>query len=213
MNVASKRFRKDGVSLGIVEVMKTAGLTHGGFYSHFDSKEDLVRSAVLEASAGQRERMNAAAEQGGLEGMLREYLGRAHRDRPETGCAFAALGSEISRLSRKSRGALTRELGAVFDLIARQLPEQTPAEGRRKAMQILCIMVGSLQLARTVEDPDLSEGILSSGRQAALALALSGHESEGEMRFALARRIPDARDRLAVRAARSVKSRCARDQS
>ncbi|WP_229174532.1 hypothetical protein [Bradyrhizobium ivorense] len=117
--------------------------------------------------------MGAVAKSGSLEGLVQEYLGRSHRDRPETGCVFAALGSEIARLSRKTRSVLTGELSAFLDLVAGELPEQIPTERRRKALQIVSVLVGSLQLARAIDDQDLSDGILNAGRLAALVLAES----------------------------------------
>jgi TetR/AcrR family transcriptional regulator, transcriptional repressor for nem operon len=170
LDIASKRFRKDGVSLGLSEIMKAAGLTNGGFYTHFESKDDLVRSALLEASAGRRAWMESVVKRDGLEGFFKDYLGRGHRDRPETGCVFGALSSESARLSRRLRSALTQELHTVLELISEELSSHLPNDRSRKAMQIFGVLVGSLQLARTIDDPVLSEKVLEAGLQAALAI-------------------------------------------
>src|SRR5438128_752564 len=104
VNAASARFRAQGIeATGLASLMADAGLTHGGFYAHFRSKDDLVREAIVDAQARSREtwmnEVQAAKERGGdgLEALVRWYLRAAHRDRPEAGCSVAALAPEVAR--------------------------------------------------------------------------------------------------------------------
>jgi len=176
VKVASERFRRDGVdAVGVAGLMADAGLTHGGFYSHFASKEELVRASTVDALEGGRAQLaRAAAADGGVEAIVRAYLRPAHRDAPARGCAFAALTSEIARRPQATRAALTSEFKAHVDLIARCLPARDKRESERAALAIFSVMMGALQLARAVADKDLSDRILQSGTDAALSLAGAG---------------------------------------
>ncbi|WP_158813420.1 TetR/AcrR family transcriptional regulator [Methylocapsa sp. S129] len=175
VKVASERFRRDGVeAVGVAGLMADAGLTHGGFYSHFASKEELVRAATVDALEGGRAQLARAAIDGGLEGIVRAYLRPAHRDASARGCAFAALTPEIARHPRATRATFTGEFKAHVDLIASHLPEKDAGENQRAALAIFSLMMGALQLARAVVDKDLSDRILQSGTDAALALANAG---------------------------------------
>jgi TetR/AcrR family transcriptional regulator, transcriptional repressor for nem operon len=104
LDVASRRFRQGGLAQGISKIMKGAGLTHGGFYAHFRSKEDLIRESLLQASAKKRKDLADAAERGGLDGLVSEYLSEAHRDRPDSGCAriWGVSRGNLERSSPKS---------------------------------------------------------------------------------------------------------------
>jgi TetR/AcrR family transcriptional regulator, transcriptional repressor for nem operon len=175
IEVASERFRKDGVAaVGIAGVMADAGLTHGGFYAHFGSKEDLVREAMVAAFESTNARPQSALKPGenALERRIRGYLRPAHRDTPERGCAAAALVAEVARHDPATREAFTGELEGIVGRIAEQLPDGV-AEAARKstAIGIFGVMLGALQLSRAVADPALSDAILESGIQAALKLA------------------------------------------
>ena len=185
VDVASKRFRKEGVeAVGLAGLMADAGLTHGGFYAHFKSKEDLVREAVSDAFG----QSNAAFERvvrdhgdggenrsgdGGEDGfavIVRKYLRPEHRDHPELGCAAAALVAEIARHPEPTREAFTGHLNRLVDLVEAQLPA-SPSDRRRKcATAVVALMMGSLQLARAETDAARSAEILDSGVEAAFAL-------------------------------------------
>jgi TetR/AcrR family transcriptional repressor of nem operon len=168
--IASGRFRRDGVeAVGVASLMADAGLTHGGFYSHFSSKEELVREAVVGALERKRGQLAQAGAEGGLEGILRAYLRPAHRDAPARGCAFASLAAEIARHPHATRAAFTRECEAHGALIA----DHVPHGDRAVALAIFSAMIGALQLARTVSDADLSDRILDGATRAALTLAAS----------------------------------------
>jgi len=157
--------------------MADAGLTHGGFYAHFASKEDLVRAALDEALAqteARRAEVLASTSAGpqSLEALVRFYLRPAHRDTPECGCAAASLIAEISRHETRTRAAFSGRLTALLEQIAATLPEKkTEDEKERLAIGIFGVMLGTLQMARAVTDHALSDKMLESGIAAALALS------------------------------------------
>jgi AcrR family transcriptional regulator len=173
IDVASRRFRKAGVeAVGIAGLMADAGLTHGGFYAHFGSKEELVREVIADALDRSRARLaRIAAEGGGLEAIVRAYLTPPHRDGPEVGCAAAALASEIVRHPAETKAAFAGKVEALIELIAEHLEIDDPTVRRQTATAIFAGMMGTLQLARAMVDEGASEQILESGVEAALALA------------------------------------------
>jgi TetR/AcrR family transcriptional repressor of nem operon len=174
IETAAARFRKDGIAAtGIAGLMADAGLTHGGFYAHFGSKEALVREALEAAALGSRARLDrAGAKIPGLEGYIRSYLRPAHRDAPEQGCFVAALGAELARHEPETRAAVTDKVEGLLARIAAQLPAGASAERRLEtAIGIFGVMSGTLQLARAVTNEAMSDKILESGIAAALKLA------------------------------------------
>jgi AcrR family transcriptional regulator len=173
LDVASRQFRESGVAaVGLAGIMKAAGLTNGAFYLHFESKEDLVRAVLVDALSRreQRHRANRDAKSG-LEETIRDYLSARHRDGAGGGCPTAALVAEIARHPKKTRGTFTRKMSEIMSLMAAQIGKGDLAERRRNAIAIYGMMVGALQLARAVNDKRLSEEILASTINAALALA------------------------------------------
>lgn len=181
IETAARRFRKEGVeAVGIAGLMADAGLTHGGFYAHFASKEELVRAALEEASDQGHARRLAVTENmpeglARLEALVRSYLRPTHRDTPEHGCAAAALIAEVARHEPQTREAFSARLAELLALYESVLPADLPAEERsRRAIGIFGTMLGTLQMARAVTDPAWSEEILESGIDAALALARMG---------------------------------------
>lgn len=178
VETAARRFRKEGVeAVGIAGLMADAGLTHGGFYAHFASKEDLVRAALDEASAQSQTRRaevltNTPTGAQSLEALVRFYLRPIHRDTPERGCVAAALISEIARHTPETRAAFTEQLTALLAQIAATLPAETAADAKeRLAIGIFGVMLGTLQMARAVTDQAMSDRILEGGIAAALALS------------------------------------------
>jgi TetR/AcrR family transcriptional regulator, transcriptional repressor for nem operon len=173
IDVASRQFRGHGVaSVGLAGIMSDAGLTNGAFYNHFESKEDLVQAVLANALDRREARLRAvAAEDAGLETMIRDYLSPRHRDRADDGCPTAALVAEVARHPKSTRDAFTAKVQTFIELIATQIHAGSVAERRRNAVAIYGMMVGTLQLARAVNDKKLSDEILESGVTAALALA------------------------------------------
>ncbi|UGX95563.1 TetR family transcriptional regulator [Bradyrhizobium barranii subsp. barranii] len=173
LDVASSQFRESGIAaVGLAGIMAEAGLTNGAFYTHFASKEDLVRAVLLDALERREQRHRDNLENGvALETVIRDYLSPRHRDRAATGCPTAALVSEIARHPKATREAFTGKMSDILALMAAQMPEGTPAERRRRAIAAYVTMVGALQLSRAVSDRQLSEEILENAVDAALALA------------------------------------------
>ena len=173
IDVASAQFRENGVAaVGLAGIMSAAGLTNGAFYTHFESKEDLVRAVLLNALSGRETRLRANLEgKAALEVTIRDYLSARHRDGAGTGCPTAALVAEIARHSKQTRDAFTGKIAEIIDLLAAQIGEGSPAERRKKAIAAYGMMVGSLQLARAVNDRKLSDEILENAVDAALKLA------------------------------------------
>ena len=179
IDVASGQFRENGVAaVGLAGIMGGAGLTNGAFYSHFESKEDLVRAVLLDALDRREQTLRAALGSGaGLEAVVRDYLSPRHRDGAGRGCPTAALVAEIARHPKKTRDAFTEKVSEIVALLAAQIRSRPAAERRRKAVAIYGMMVGTLQIARAVNDSRLSDEILEGGVTAALALAGEEHPS------------------------------------
>ncbi|MDE1907089.1 MAG: TetR/AcrR family transcriptional regulator [Rhodospirillales bacterium] len=178
IETAAQKFRKDGVAAtGIAGLMAEAGLTHGGFYAHFTSKEDLVRAALeaaLDQTTANRQQALGGAKPGAesLDALIRFYLRPAHRDTPEQGCAAAALISEIARHEPETRAAFTARLHGLLEQFASVFPpEADPGARRRAAIGLFGTLLGCLQMARAVDDPVFSDQILASGVEAARRLA------------------------------------------
>jgi TetR/AcrR family transcriptional regulator, transcriptional repressor for nem operon len=173
IDVASGQFRENGVAaVGLAGIMSGAGLTNGAFYAHFDSKEDLVQAVLRNALSRREGALRTALESGvGLEAVIRDYLSARHRDGAGRGCPTAALVAEIARHPNKTRDAFTAKISEIIALLAAQIRDRSAAGRRRKAVAIYGMMVGTLQLARAVNDRRLSDEILEGGVTAALALA------------------------------------------
>lgn len=173
LDVASKRFRREGIdAVGVASLMADAGLTHGGFYSHFSSKEDLARDAIAFALDRGRDEMARAAEgaPGGFEAIVQNYLDPHHRDRPDRGCALAAVGSELSRRPAQTRAAVAERIEANIDLMASHLPGADPERNRSRAAVIFGLMMGALQLARLTQTRAQSDRILTDAAEAAIRM-------------------------------------------
>jgi TetR/AcrR family transcriptional repressor of nem operon len=166
VKLASKRFREEGLAgIGIAELMKEAGLTVGGFYKHFDSRDDLVAEAVSSAFGGWKRRVEAAKSAGApvsYEKLIGEYLNEAHRDNPGTGCAFSALAPEIARSDKRTRALTSEQVRNDIQLIATLLPGRDKRTARSRAILIFSALVGAMSLARAVSNEALSREILET---------------------------------------------------
>jgi TetR/AcrR family transcriptional regulator, transcriptional repressor for nem operon len=170
---ASVRLREKGAhGVGVADLMKEAGLTHGGFYAHFDSREALVIEAFAYAMDRSTERWRKIAEQTPVERRLATivdtYLTPAHRDDPGHGCAVPALSAEIARESVKTRKAFAGKLEQMIDMMADQIPDLPRKAARKQAAAALATMMGTLVLARVAGSGEFSEEILAAGREAML---------------------------------------------
>jgi TetR/AcrR family transcriptional repressor of nem operon len=175
---ASVRLREKGAhGIGVADLMKEAGLTHGGFYAHFDSREALVIEAFTHAMDRSTERWRKLAEQTPPEKRLamivNTYLTPLHRDDPGHGCSVPALGAEIARESPKTRRAFSGRLEQMIDTLAAQLPGVPRKTARKQAMAAIATMMGTLVLARVAGSGDFSDELLGAGRDAVLDRAKS----------------------------------------
>ena len=166
IEAAAKLFRERGFAgVGVAELMHDVGLTHGGFYGHFASKEDLVAQACQRAvsrSLDEWKRRADTAPSDPLAAVITPYLSAEHRDRPGTGCLLAALGPDLSRQAPPVRRVITEWLSAAIAALANLIPARSQAARRRKAIATFASMVGALIMARAVDDPALSEEILAA---------------------------------------------------
>ena len=170
---ASVRLREKGAhGIGVADLMKEAGLTHGGFYAHFDSREALVIEAFAYAMDRSTERWRKMAEQTPPEKRLativESYLTPVHRDDPGHGCAVPTLGAEIARESPKTRRAFAAKLEQMIEMMADQILDVPRKVARKQAMAALTSMIGTLVLSRIAGTGEFSDEILTSGREAVL---------------------------------------------
>jgi TetR/AcrR family transcriptional repressor of nem operon len=172
IQTAGRRLKRDGIDgSGIATLMADAGLTNGAFYAHFESKEDLVATAVADQLREQRASVSAQApDRAGVEQYVRAYLSVAHRDNPDDGCPSAALLDEIGRCPDATKQAYTDGLLVVIDEIAARLAPDDPPSARAKTLSVFALLVGTLQLSRALADPQLADEVLEQGIRNALAL-------------------------------------------
>jgi TetR/AcrR family transcriptional regulator, transcriptional repressor for nem operon len=173
IDVASAQFREGGVAaVGLAGIMAGAGLTNGAFYNHFESKEDLVEAVLVHALGGRRTGLRANLEAGKrLDAVIRDYLSARHRDDAGGGCPTAALVAEVARHPKPTRDAFTDKIVEIVALIAARAGNGSARARRKRAIAVYGLMVGALQLARAVNDRKLSDEILESATEAALAVA------------------------------------------
>lgn len=172
--VASRQVRArgpDGVS--VAEVMAEAGLTHGGFYAHFKSKDALVAAAIEAAFENRRahfrnlpEAIDAPAF---LDRFVDSYVSAVHRDRPERGCPVATLSSDIPRQGEAARAAFDAGVKSLIRTIASRLTVGAPEDRDALAGSLVTEMAGAVALARAVSDPDLSDRLLQQSRRSVKA--------------------------------------------
>ena len=173
---ASVRLREKGAhGVGVADLMKEAGLTHGGFYAHFASREALVIEAFNYAMDRSTERWRKLAEDTPPEkrfaAIVESYLTTIHRDDPGHGCAVPTLGPEIAREGAKARKAFAARLDEMIEMMADQVPELPRKAARQQAIAALSTMVGALVLSRVAGSGEFSGEILETGREAALERA------------------------------------------
>jgi AcrR family transcriptional regulator len=169
VDAAARAIRRSGYDgTGVADIMKDAGLTHGGFYAHFASREAMLAEAAdragAEGVAAVARLAAAATPQKPLQALLRGYLSKAHVEAVETGCGVAALCSETPRQAPEVRRAATRRIKEMIDLVTRQSPGWGQPRAHDQALVTVATMVGALVLARAVDDPRLSNAL----REAAL---------------------------------------------
>jgi len=173
---ASVRLREKGAhGVGVADLMKDAGLTHGGFYAHFDSREALVIEAFGYAMDRSTEHWRKLAQktppEKRLQAVVDGYLTTSHRDDPGQGCAIPALSAEIARESPRTRRAFAAKLDQMIDQFADLVPELPRKAARKQAMAAIATLMGTLVMARVAGSGEFSDEILGAGREAVLARA------------------------------------------
>lgn len=159
LDVASALFREKGFdAVSVSEVMKAAGLTHGGFYGHFSSKSDLIAAAIEHALSGDE---NGTLD---LRSYLGDYLAPKHRNNPARGCPMAGLAADIRHQTPAARAAMTAGLQTQIARMTKALPDIDASERRRAAIGTWAAMVGAVILARAIDDETLSDEILEQTR-------------------------------------------------
>ncbi len=162
---AARAFRAEGIGVGVSDVMGQAGLTHGGFYAHFASKNALVAEIAEHCLNEMGDRLLEAARGAPadpVDALLAVYLTPEHRDRPDTGCPIPALAGEIARQPAEVRRAFTRALERYIQQLAGTLPGNDPEGRTDDALAMLSGMVGAMLLARAIDDPALSQRTLAA---------------------------------------------------
>jgi TetR/AcrR family transcriptional regulator, transcriptional repressor for nem operon len=170
--IASKRFREEGLAgIGIADLMKDAGLTVGGFYKHFNSRDALVAEAVGSALELWKRQVDAAASGGPpvtYESLVDEYLSEAHRNHPGTGCPVGALAGDLARSDERTRALVSRKIRDNVELLAtliRDTSKKDRGSARSQAVFTYCALVGAIGMARAVSDEKLSREILKTAAQ------------------------------------------------
>lgn len=170
VEAAAQLFRERGFDgIGVASLMKEVGLTHGGFYGHFASKEDLIAEAsacALKRSLTDWNEFVDRAPDDPLSAIAGRYLSSNHRDNPGEGCLLAALGPDVSRQGPVVRHAVTDSIRSALDFLTRLVPGKSKAAKRRKAISAYATLVGAMVMARIVDDPEFSQEILDASRVA-----------------------------------------------
>jgi len=161
LNQATRLFRDRGFDgVNIAEIMNAAGLTHGSFYNHFESKSALISSCIVHGAAKSLADIDAVEPTvAGKKAYVDTYLSIAHRDDPGSGCLMSALASEVGR-EPVAQGAMTRFVHSFLDKLTTRFPWQKPRAARRDTIRLTASLVGGLILARAVNDAELSDEIL-----------------------------------------------------
>jgi len=171
VETAGRRLKRDGIDgSGIATLMSDAGLTNGAFYAHFTSKDDLVASVVQEELGAQAATLHQLVPGvAGLEQLVRAYLSPSHRDHRDAGCPSAALLDEIGRSAEVTKDAYTAGAKTLVDEIATRLSPGNPESAHGRALILYTMLIGTLQLSRAVNDPQLSDEALARGLEQALS--------------------------------------------
>ena len=167
VDAAARAIRRSGYNgTGVADIMKEAGLTHGAFYAHFASREAMLAEAAdragAESNAAAVKVLSKAPPDQALRTLVEAYLSKAHLESIETGCPVSALGSEMPRQSPEVRRAATSRIKEMVDLVARQMPDWGQPSAHERALAAVAAMVGTLVLARAVDDPALSDALCAA---------------------------------------------------
>ncbi|HEY0254477.1 MAG TPA: TetR/AcrR family transcriptional regulator [Kofleriaceae bacterium] len=164
---ASRAIRRDGAhSVSLASVMKGVGLTHGGFYSHFSSRDEMLAAAITQTFGDTRDRWaHETLDRSAKDGLVRYidwYLSKAHRDHRETGCAIAAIGGELSQLAPDCQRAFSEGCRNVAALLSEHIARLPRDNADELAQSMMSELVGALVLARIESNPRRSDTILET---------------------------------------------------
>jgi TetR/AcrR family transcriptional repressor of nem operon len=166
INVASRLFRERGFDgIGLKDLMEGAGLTQGGFYKQFASKEDLAAQASRRALESASQRWSTAIAENPDDpfgAVIAFYLSAGHREEKLDGCPVVALGSDAARQGASVKAAFEEGIKAYLEVLGPLLPEIDGEDTNGRAMVVLSTMVGAMTLSRAVNDPDLAQAFLNS---------------------------------------------------
>lgn len=185
VTAAAAEFRARGFdNVGLAELMSQLGLTHGGFYRHFESKDQLITEACKEAfeliyhpwPKNIKEHSRKA-----LKHVVSRYLSSEYRDNPAESCAFACVGSDIARSSDATKKVATEAYQSLVALIERALPLGDHEAMKLEASNIACSLIGTLLVARMLDDRKMSNGILNSAKERILSSYDSYYETTDEL--------------------------------
>ena len=170
VKVAARQFRAKGSeNVRVADVMNAAGLTHGGFYKHFTNKEQLLQEAVEAALAqisAQLTALGASLPRGeALERVIGSYLNEHHMQHPELGCALAAMGTEMARLPKGMKLAISKALDAYAERLDFLMPGETAGQRRAAFLVLFPSMAGCIMAARVHVSKDIQKQILAAGRR------------------------------------------------
>jgi TetR/AcrR family transcriptional regulator, transcriptional repressor for nem operon len=169
INVASRLFREHGFDgIGLKDLMKGAGLTQGGFYKQFASKEDLAAQASRRALESAFTRWSAAISakpEDPLGAVMAFYLSMGHREKKMDGCPLVALASDAARQGSEVKASFEAGIKAHLEVLSRLVAETEDSEAKGKAMAVLSMMVGAVTLSRAVNDPDLAQAFLDAAAE------------------------------------------------
>ena len=179
LKLAAKALREKGPDrLAVAEIMQSAGLTHGGFYAHFASKDAFLEAALKEIFAQSGERRRRIAAKGtpkeALSAYIDFYVSKSHRDHPGEGCPIVALNSDLPRQSKAFRAAFDAGVKNLVDEIGRWIAAIGLEDPEKRAVSVISAMVGAVALSRTVSDRKFSDDLISTaniGIKAQLGLA------------------------------------------
>lgn len=180
---AARLFRERGFDgIGISDLMKEVGLTHGGFYAQFPSKEHLMAAAASKAAAERAAAMQKQfqdAPEKGVAGFAERYLSKRHRDNPGEGCYMATLGVDVARHGPLVRDAFTSSVRSALEILAEAEKGASEEDRRSRAIADYAMMIGGMVLARAVSDEDLSDEILTSLKAQITELRSEAHAPSG----------------------------------
>lgn len=174
VNAAARLIRQRGAKrTSVADVMEAAGMTHGGFYAHFDSKDQLIAEGLARATEHREKWLSLPA--GGIEAdriaeIAQRYLNPAHRARPAGGCPYPAMMSESGDAGGRIAGSLREETRRTADMLARQLDDGVDLSADEKAWALLAMFVGAMQLSRWYSGAE-GEAIMSAARRLAVRAA------------------------------------------